>query len=230
MCPTSGYSSRISSRARRSCAGLTKLNRNITAIDSAPSWRSRRTPARTASSSSAQQRLALEVEPLGDRDAAAAAGDRERRRVRRVPDLLLVHPAHLDLVAVALGDQQADGRAVLSRSSCCRRWWCRARRLRRPCRTHARSVPKVLGQLRDAGHHAVGLVVERGRGLVEHDSAVGRHADEVGERAADVDRRRDSRVVSSRGRAATSAGAALGPEGLGRGVVDREREVVERSR
>ena len=32
--------------------------------------------------------------------------------IRRVPDLLLVDPAHLDLVAVALGDEQAGRRAV----------------------------------------------------------------------------------------------------------------------
>ena len=42
------------SAARRSCSGFTNENRNITAIDVTPSRRSRRTPSRTASSSSAR--------------------------------------------------------------------------------------------------------------------------------------------------------------------------------
>ena len=100
------------SAARRSWSAFTKLKRNITAIDSQPRAFRRWTPARTASSSRGEQDLALEVDPLGDRDAGPPAGDRDRGRGRRVPDLLLVDPAHLDLVAVALGDEQAGGRTV----------------------------------------------------------------------------------------------------------------------
>src|SRR3954471_3347315 len=51
-CSTSGNSSRTISAARSSCAGFTNEKRNITAIDCTSSCRSRRTPARTASSSS----------------------------------------------------------------------------------------------------------------------------------------------------------------------------------
>src|SRR2546429_112111 len=48
-----------------------------------------------------QHHVALVVESFRDGDAAAATGDLERGRVRRIPDLLLVHAPHLDLVAVA---------------------------------------------------------------------------------------------------------------------------------
>src|SRR5439155_20895609 len=53
--------------------------------------------------------VALEVEPLGDAVAAAARADGRRGRLRRVPDVLLVAAADLDLVAMALAGEEAGG-------------------------------------------------------------------------------------------------------------------------
>ncbi len=137
------------------------------------------------------------------------------RRVRRVPDLLLVHPAHLDLVAVALGDEQAGGRAVHldhrvvgGRGAVHERCRAarRARRATRPKRSASWPRPFITPRR---------LVVERGRRLVEHDLARGRHADEVGERAPDVDadpvahvRLRSGRVVAARAASVASSSTA----------------------
>ena len=102
-------------RSRASAArarGFTNENRYMTAIERTPSFFRRCTPRRTASSSSGRSTVALEVHALGDRDARPAAGDRARARIVRVPDLFLVAAPQLDLVAVALGDEQAGGRAV----------------------------------------------------------------------------------------------------------------------
>ena len=172
---------------------------------------SRRTPARTASSSSGESTSPSKAQPLGDRDARPAAGDRRRRRVRRVPDLLLVHPAHLDLVAMALGDEQAGRRAV----HLDHRVVGGGRAVDDDVELRGRSRSSVsaeaVGELADAVHHADRLVVERRRRLVEHDLAVGRHADEVGERA----RRRRHRCgspsrVTSRGAGDDDRAASLG--------------------
>ena len=56
--------------------------------------------------------VALEVAALRDGDPGPPPGDRLGRRRGRVPDLLLVVPPELDLVAVALCGEQAGGGAA----------------------------------------------------------------------------------------------------------------------
>ena len=186
MCSTSGNSSRTISRVRRSCAGFTNENRYITAIERTPSFFRRCTPRRTASSSSASSGVALEVHALRDRDARPPARDRDRARIVRVPDLFLVAAAQLDLVAVALGDEQPGRRAV----HLDHRVVGGGGAVHEDVEVAAERVEldaEALGELLEPVHHARRLVVERGRRLVEHDLARGRDADQVGERAADID-------------------------------------------
>jgi hypothetical protein len=133
-----------------------------------------------------QQYLALEVDPLGDRNAGPAARDRLGARRRRIPDLFLVAASQLDLVAVALGDEQSgvgtvhlDHRVVAGGGA-----------------VHddldlvaelGRAQAELFGELSDALHHAGALIVERGWGLVEQHFACGCDADQVGERSPDID-------------------------------------------
>jgi hypothetical protein len=130
--------------------------------------------------------LALEVHPLRDRDAGAAARDGIRRRIGGVPDLFLVDAAHLDLVAVTLGHQQARRRAVHLDHGVVGGRGAVHEDVEITAEVGDRG-PEPFGKLRKAVHHADRLVVGRGRGLVEHDVAVGRHTDQIGERPADVD-------------------------------------------
>ena len=132
-----------------------------------------------------QEHLAVEVDALGDRDARPAARDGRRRGVARIPDLFLVHPTHLDLVAVPFGDQQArlgavhlDHRVVGGRGA-----------VHEDVDVAAQlrdGDPEPGGELLEPLHHAGRLVVERRVGLVERDVTCRGHADDVGERAADV--------------------------------------------
>ncbi len=134
-----------------------------------------------------QQHRTGVVDPLGDRDAGPPTSDGDGRRVRRVPDRLLVDPPQFDLVAMALGDQQSGGGAVHLDHGVVGD--------RRPVdddleaaeeRRHVE--PEPLGDAGDAVHHTDRLVLERGRDLVEQQLGVGRHADDVGEGPADIHR------------------------------------------
>ena len=185
MCPTSGNSSTISSRARRSWSALTKLKRKHTAIDSTPSFCNRRTPTRTASSSRGRTTLPSKSQRSG-------MGMRARRRAIGSgggavgPDLLLVVPPELDLVAVALrGEEPGGGATHLDH-----RVVGRGRPVHEGLdgtaeRLHVQA--EGLGQLLDARQHPLRLVVGGRRRLVQDDLAVRRDADEVGERATHVD-------------------------------------------
>ncbi len=133
-----------------------------------------------------QHHVALEVTALGDRNAGPAAGDRHGRGSGGVPDLLLVVPPQLDLVAVPLGGQQAGGGAAHLDHGVVRRGRPVDERLQGPA--EGRGVePEGGGQLLHSRQDADRLVVWSRRGLVEDDPAVGRDADQVGERAPHVD-------------------------------------------
>ena len=133
-----------------------------------------------------EQDVALEVDPLRDRDAGPTAGDGDGRRRGRVPDLLLVDATHLDLVAVAFGDEQAgrgpvhlDHRVVGGGGAVHQDVGLVAEL--------AQAQAELLGQLPEPRHDPSRLVVQGGGGLVQHDLARGGDRDEVGERAPDVD-------------------------------------------
>ena len=133
-----------------------------------------------------EHHVALVAHALGDGDAGAAPGDGQGSGVRGVPDLLLVDAAHLDLVAVTLGDEQPRGRAVhldhrvVGRGGAVHDDVEVGAELRE-------GDAEAVGHLTEAVHDAGRLVVERRRRLVEHDVAVGGDADQVRERAPDVD-------------------------------------------
>ena len=74
MCSTSGNSSRMISRARRSWAGFTKQNRNITAIDSPPSWLQPADAGPHRVLVEGQQHLALEVDGARGSGCGPGAG------------------------------------------------------------------------------------------------------------------------------------------------------------
>ena len=133
-----------------------------------------------------QHDVALEVAPLGDRDAGPPPGDGSGSGVGRVPDLLLVDPPHLDLVAVAFGDEQPGGRAVHLDHRVVGSGGAVDHDVE-PLAQLTDVEPEAFGQLGKAVHHADRLVVERRRHLVEHDVAGGGDADDVGEGATDVD-------------------------------------------
>ena len=128
----------------------------------------------------------LAARGLPFRQAHAAAGDRRRRRVGRVPDVLLVAAAQLDLVAKALGDDEPrrrthhlDHRVVAGRRAVHHRGRAREQLGRG-------GEPFGIGESPDAVHHTVGLVHRGSRGLLEHDHTVGTYGNEVGERPPDV--------------------------------------------
>ncbi len=158
----------------------------MTAIDSHPSCTSRRTALRTASSSRAIELLAVVGVALRDRKSGSSTGDGLGRRIRRIPDLFLVHPPHLDLVAMPSRGQQADVRPVHLDHRVVGGGRAVDDDLELPTEL-GRGEPESLGELGDAVHHTDRLIGERGRRLVEHDLARGCDADQVGERAADID-------------------------------------------
>ena len=133
-----------------------------------------------------QDDLAPVVHPLWDRDPGPASGDRRGRRVRRVPDLLLVDAAHLDLVPVALSDEQPRRGAVHLDHRVVGGGGAVDEDLELAAEGSERHA-EPLGQLRQAVHHPARLVLDGGRGLVEHHLTLRRDAEQVGERAADVD-------------------------------------------
>ena len=130
--------------------------------------------------------VALEVAALRDGDAGPPPCDRYGRRRGRVPNLLLVVPPELDLVAVPLrGEEPGGGAAHLDH-----RVVGRGRPVHEGLDGAAerlRVQAEGLGQLLDARQHTPRLVVGGRRRLVQDDLAVRRDADEVGERAAHVD-------------------------------------------
>ncbi len=132
-----------------------------------------------------REHLAAEVHSLGDGDARPPARDGRRGRVRRVPDLLLVDAAHLDLVAMPLGHEQAGRRAVHLDHRVVGGGRAVDEDVDLGAQLGELAVESV-GELLEAAHDADRLVVGRRRRLVEHDVAVGRDADEVGERPSDV--------------------------------------------
>src|SRR5262249_35873939 len=127
-----------------------------------------------------------EVEPLRDTDPAPARTDRRRRRRGGVPDVLLEAAAKLDLVAMPVardepghGAVHLDHRVVGGRRA--------VDDALGPSEELAERETFARGEAAEADHHALALVVERSRRLVEVEGAVGPHEDEIGEGAADVD-------------------------------------------
>jgi hypothetical protein len=129
--------------------------------------------------------LASVVHALRDRDARPPACDGRRRGVRRVPDRFLVHAAHLDLVAVALGHQQAGRRAVHLDHRVVGGGRAVDEDVDLGAEVRQRAIQPI-GELLEAVHDPDRLVIRRRRGLVEDDVTFGRHADEIGERPPDI--------------------------------------------
>ena len=129
--------------------------------------------------------VALEVTAFGNRDPGPATGNRMGRRVGRIPDVLLVVAAQLDLVAVAFGGQQPGGGAAHLDHGVV--GGGRAVHERLQAGAEGRAVDAETGrQLPDPGDHAIRLVGWRGGGLVQYHLAIRGDADEVGEGAAHV--------------------------------------------
>ena len=128
-----------------------------------------------------QEHLAVVRTPFGNRDADPPPSDGDGSRVRRIPDLLLVHATHLDLVAMPAGDEQTGRRAVHLDHRVVGGGGAVHDDLELPAEVVDRE-PEALCQLRHAVHHADRLVVEGGRRLVEHDLAGRRDADQISER------------------------------------------------
>ena len=152
-----------------------------------PSWRRRCTPLRTASSSRGEDYVALEVDPFGDRDACPAPGDRQGSGiVGSQISSLCTRRISISSRCPWVTNSRLPRRS--SRSWCCPRIVVPCTRMSSVGRTaSSEQRPVALGEQREPVHHPRRLVVERGRGLVEQDLALGCDADEVGERAADVD-------------------------------------------
>src|SRR5262249_14128650 len=112
--------------------------------------------------------------------------DRFGSGIVRVPDLFLVTTPQLDLVAVPFGHEQPRRRAAHLDHRVVGGGGAVHDNVEGTTEVGWRQAA-ALGELRETVHDAYGLVIDRGRGLVEHDLAVGRHADEVGEGATDVD-------------------------------------------
>ena len=159
----------------------------------------------------------LAGEPLGDLEAHPAPRDGLGCRVAGVPDVLLEAPAHLDLVAESLRDQEAGrGPRHLDHRVVRRRGAVHDRRGVTQQRRHV-GQRLGLGEAGDPGQHAVGLVLRGGRRLLQEDRAVGTEQHAVGEGPTHVDtdpvagpRRRSCRGLRSRP-------ARPGPAGWRRG-------------
>ena len=108
----SGSASARMSRARRSCAGLTKACRNPTATLSTPSPRSTGTSARTAASSSGSSTLPVVVQPLRHRQAQVARHQRLRQHDVQVVLVVTAFVAHRDHVAKSFGGEQRGAGAL----------------------------------------------------------------------------------------------------------------------
>ena len=132
------------------------------------------------------QHAALVIEAFFQRQAVAARDELRRRRSARVPDVLSVSAAELDLVATALRDQQAglrpgqlDHGVVGGRGAVDDQVGLAEKLLYR--------LIALRGELLDPVHHADRLIGRRGRVLPEREPAVGLDDQEVGERSSDVD-------------------------------------------
>ena len=160
MCSTSGNSSSTISRVRRSCAGFTNENRYMTAIDRDAELLQPLHAAPHRVLVEREQRLALEVHALagsGSARAGGRSGSGPGSSGPRSP------PCGSGAARSRRGDPRSRaGRSARrsSRSSCCRRSSCRARGCRDRGRTRPSSIPKRIGELLQAVHHARRLVVE----------------------------------------------------------------------
>ena len=185
MCPTSGNSSSTSSRPQlmgRVGEAVHEQHRDRRAAELSQALHALAHRVLVEGKDDA----ALEVDPLGDRDARPPPGDRQGSGIGGVPDLLLVHPAHLDLVAVTAGDEEPGVRPLHLDHGVVRDGGAVDEGVDAGAEVGGGQL-RPLCEQGDAVHHPDRLVVGCGRGLVEQDLAFGRDADEVGERAADVD-------------------------------------------
>ena len=130
--------------------------------------------------------VALEVAAFGNGNACAAPCDRMGRWGGRVPDLLFVVSAQLDLVPVPLGGEQSGGSAAHLNHGVVGRGRAVDEGLQGPAEG-LRAEAEGARQLRHRGEDPDRLVVGRRRCLVHDDLPVRRDADEVGECAPDVD-------------------------------------------